>query len=126
MASYEISFLSTGAILGTYKADDCRDALDVMARDAGYASFAQIPAECGISVDDIKVERVGAGRRDLTADQIRFAMGAVAASMASNDFNLVRAMGRTGVDRVIGAYCGNLPLHAQKKKRQRAYKRFGL
>jgi len=126
MANYAISFLSTGAILGTYPAEDCRDALDVMARDAGYASFAQIPAECGISVDDIKVERVEAERRDLTSDQIRHALGALATSLTGNDFNLVRAMGRTGVDRVIGAYCGHLPLHAQKKKRQRAYKRLGL
>jgi len=40
MSRYEISNRHSGQVLGTYSADDYRAALDLMARDAGYPSYA--------------------------------------------------------------------------------------
>lgn len=45
MPSYQIENSVSGLILGTYKAASVSGALDAMARDAGYADYAQLQSE---------------------------------------------------------------------------------
>ena len=49
MLKFTISNPATGVTLGTYEAATKRDALDAMARDAGYKSFADA---CEVTGDD--------------------------------------------------------------------------
>ncbi len=56
MKKFEISNRNSGLVLGTYEGDTKQDALDAMARDAGYADYASIPAEAGTEDDLIVTE----------------------------------------------------------------------
>lgn len=49
MKKFQISNLTSGADLGTYEATTREDALDAMARDAGYESFV---ASCEVTGED--------------------------------------------------------------------------
>ena len=56
MTRYEISNRQSGVVLGVYKADDFRAALDLMAVDAGYASYAAMCETLEWSEDDARRE----------------------------------------------------------------------
>ena len=47
--TYQISNSVSGAVLGDYEAADEMDALDVMAKDAGYQDYADLQS---VSPDD--------------------------------------------------------------------------
>jgi len=49
MKKFQISNTTSGADLGTYEAATREEALDAMARDAGYKSFA---ASCEVTGED--------------------------------------------------------------------------
>ena len=55
MKTFTITQTATGVVLFHGEASDEADALDRMAREAGYADYASIPAEIGGS-DTITVE----------------------------------------------------------------------
>lgn len=57
MSQYEISNRSSGQILGTYIGATHWEALDAMARDAGYRDYAQACQETG-AYDDLIVSRL--------------------------------------------------------------------
>lgn len=63
MTSYEISGRATGHILGTYEGETVEEALDAMARDAGYRSYAAMADTLGQTVEqaraDVRVTEVG-------------------------------------------------------------------
>jgi hypothetical protein len=54
---FEIANRNSGLVLGVYEGDTKEQALDAMARDAGYSSYAAIPEEVG-SEDDLIVAEV--------------------------------------------------------------------
>ena len=45
MKRFEISNTNSGLVIGAYEGETAEDALDAMARDAGYSNYAAIPAE---------------------------------------------------------------------------------
>jgi hypothetical protein len=49
LRKYRISNLESGQDLGIYEASDVDDALDAMAKDAGYDDFGHACAEAGMS-----------------------------------------------------------------------------
>jgi hypothetical protein len=56
MKTFEIYNIDAGEMLGTYYGQTEDDALDAMARDWGFADYADCIREYGISVDDAKAE----------------------------------------------------------------------
>lgn len=58
MARWNISNTTSGLELGVYEGVTREEALDAMARDAGYESFADSCKTCGDDGSDIKAERV--------------------------------------------------------------------
>jgi hypothetical protein len=56
MATFEIYNLNAGEVLGRYEASDADSALDVMARDYGFANYAAVVADYGVSVEEAKGE----------------------------------------------------------------------
>lgn len=56
MKSYQITAILTGEDLGTYEAVDEAGAREAMARDAGYASYAVVADDLGLSVEDAATE----------------------------------------------------------------------
>lgn len=54
---FEIANRNSGFVLGIYEGETKQDALDAMARDAGYSSYDAIPDEVG-SADDLIVTEV--------------------------------------------------------------------
>ena len=58
MSLYRIIVLSTGIDLGTYTGATASEALDEMARDAGYRSYREIPGEVAADQGDLLVEAV--------------------------------------------------------------------
>lgn len=54
---FEIANRNSGLVLGVYEGETREQALDAMARDAGYADYASVPAEAG-SEDDLSVMEV--------------------------------------------------------------------
>lgn len=57
MPQYEISNRISGQTLGTYIGETCWEALDAMARDAGYRDYSQACQEAG-AYDDLIVSRI--------------------------------------------------------------------
>lgn len=45
MKRFEITNTNSGLVLGAYEGETAEEALDAMARDAGYSSYAAIPVE---------------------------------------------------------------------------------
>jgi hypothetical protein len=60
MKSFAISNTISGADLGTYTGETADDALDAMARDAGYASYAACQEATGEQRTDLLVREVAA------------------------------------------------------------------
>lgn len=56
MTRFTITQTTTGVVLFDGEAADEREALDLMAQDAGYADYASIPAEIG-GGDTMLIER---------------------------------------------------------------------
>ncbi len=54
MALYSIENVKTGESLGVYQADSVVEALEAMARDAGYATYAEA-CEVSNGADDLRV-----------------------------------------------------------------------
>ncbi|MDK8188153.1 MULTISPECIES: hypothetical protein [Sphingomonas] len=54
MTTYTITNIASGIVLGQYEAATEAEALDLMARDAGYADYASVPEEIG-GGDDLVV-----------------------------------------------------------------------
>ncbi len=54
MTTFTITNTASGIVLGQYEAATEAEALDLMARDAGYADYASIPEEIG-GGDDLVV-----------------------------------------------------------------------
>lgn len=74
---YRIENMTSGADLGTYSADSEDSALDAMARDAGYASYAdlqqRVPGDEGeivvTEVDDAAIYGVDVERSEIRLDE---------------------------------------------------------
>lgn len=62
MAKFQISNRLSGLRLGTYEAEDESGALEAMARQAGYASYADACAVAPATADELLVERIDGGR----------------------------------------------------------------
>ena len=58
MTSFNIHNITSGVFLGTYRGDTASDALDAMARDAGYESFAECCDVVGDDGSDMEAEEV--------------------------------------------------------------------
>lgn len=56
MKKFEIANRNSGLVLGVYEGETKEEALDAMARDAGYASYAGRPEEAGTEDDLIVTE----------------------------------------------------------------------
>lgn len=57
MSKYKISNRISGQTLGTYTGETCWEALDAMARDAGYRDYSQACQELG-AYDDLIVSKL--------------------------------------------------------------------
>lgn len=53
--TFQIENIKSGVILGTYEAKDEHDALDLMARDAGYPDYAAVQAQPELAAGDGEV-----------------------------------------------------------------------
>lgn len=56
MKKFEIANRNSGHVLGVYEGETEEAALDAMAKDAGYSSYAAIPEEVGSAEDLIVTE----------------------------------------------------------------------
>lgn len=54
--TYEIYNMNTGGMLGHYSGNTEDEALDAMARDYGFADYADCVRDHGVSRDDAKAE----------------------------------------------------------------------
>ena len=59
MALYEIFNIISGTSLGEYIAENPSDALDAMARDAGYKNYADACDVAPVLADEITVTKIG-------------------------------------------------------------------
>lgn len=55
MTKYTIENTASGVVLGTYEAESAKAALDAMAREAGYANYADCCAEVPAADGEIVV-----------------------------------------------------------------------
>lgn len=55
MTAYTIENAISGVLLGTYNAESSEDALNIMARDAGYESFADLKTQVEIRPNELIV-----------------------------------------------------------------------
>lgn len=60
MKNFEISNATSGQVLGVYHAESKDAALDMLARDAGYADYAEVLAICPASDSDVLIAEIGA------------------------------------------------------------------
>lgn len=58
MAKYEISNTLSGHSFGAYEAEDEAGALEAMAHEAGYSSYAEACEESPVSEGEISVRRI--------------------------------------------------------------------
>ena len=58
MNTYKIENTISGASLGEYQALSENEALDIMARDAGYHSFDDLKAQVSIQANEILLTRI--------------------------------------------------------------------
>jgi hypothetical protein len=58
MTKYQIENTISGVILGVYEASSPAEALDIMARDAGYSSYMDTPPETQPKEGEIVVTKL--------------------------------------------------------------------
>ena len=58
MARWRITNIAAGVILGTYEGTTEAEALDALARDAGYTDYAEADAVGKSNAGELRVERI--------------------------------------------------------------------